>query len=104
MSMLRIVDEETAARTIVALQQARTRCVSPVVALDQAGLLVTDDLACQIRHDVLVNTSAAVRNTRVKSLIEARLMPKDPTPAVVVKAVADRLEYLADLAKKGEFR
>lgn len=98
------VDEATAVAVIKALQDARVRCVSPVVALDRAGLLVTDSLAAGIRHDVLINTSAAIRNTRVKSLIEARLIPKEPTPAVVIKAVADRLEHLADMAKRGEFR
>lgn len=98
------VDEATAARVILALQRARVRCISPVLALDQAGVLMTDNLARGIRRDTLINTAEAVRNTRVLALHREGLIPRDPTPAVLMKAVADRLEYLAAQAEKGEFR
>ena len=101
---MRPVDDETAALVIKQLQWARTRCISPVLALHQSGLLVTDEMACGIRHDVLVNTAEAVRNTRVNALHAARLIPKDPTPATMIKAIADRLDFLAQQAKTGGFR
>jgi uncharacterized protein with PIN domain len=104
MTSLLIVDEDTAARTIRALADARTRCISPVVALNQAGLLLTDHLACHIRADVLTSAADTIRATRVRTLVEERLLPKDPTPAVVIKAVADRIEWLAGRAKEGGFR
>lgn len=101
---MRPVDEVTAAEAIKTLQWARTRCISPVLALHQSGLLVTDELACNIRHDVLANTAEAVRRTRINALHQAKLIPKDPTPATMIKVIADRLDYLAERAKMGEFR
>lgn len=98
------VDQTTAALVIGALTTARTRCMSPVAALNQAGLLLTDRQAGLIRHDTLMNAAEAVRNTRIKALQEAGLLAKEPTPAVVAKAIAGRLEWLAEQAKRGEFR
>ena len=98
------VDEATAALVIAALQRARARCISPVLALDQAGLLMTESLARGIRRDTLINTAEAVRNTRVRALREEGLIPRDPTPAVLLKVVADRLEFLAVQAERGDFR
>lgn len=98
------VDETTAALVIGALQTARTRCISPVAALDRAGLLMTEHSACMVRHDVLINTAETVRNTRMRALHQARLMPRDATPAQVAKAIADRIEILAAQAKRGEYR
>lgn len=101
---MRPVDEETAALVVKQLQWARTRCISPVLALHHAGLLVTDELACNIRHDVLTNAAEAVRSTRINALHAARLIPKDPTPATMIKVIADRLDFLAQQAKTGGFR
>lgn len=98
------VDQTTAALVIGALQNARTRCMSPVAALNQAGLLLTERQARLIRHDTLINAAEAVRNTRIKALQEAGLLSKEPTPAVVAKAIADRIDWLAEQAKRGEFR
>lgn len=98
------LETTTAGLVIATLQGARTRCISPALALHQAGLLMTEDLANRIRHDTLTNAAEAVRNTRVRNLQAARLLSKDPTPAVVIKAVADRLDWIAEQAKRGEFR
>ena len=101
---MRPVDDETAALVIKTLQVARTRCISPVLALHQSGLLVTDELACGIRHDTLANAAEAVRNTRINALHAAKLIPKDPTPATMIRVIADRIDFLAEQAKTGGFR
>ena len=102
--LLRPVDETTAALVIGCLQRARTRCESPVQALGRAGLLMTEHQAALIRRDVLATVAETIRNTRMKDLHAAGLMPRDATPAQVAKAIADRIEWLAEQAGKGEFR
>jgi len=98
------VDTPTADRVVQALRDARLRCQSPVHALNQAGVLMTDHLAQNIRADVLENTAELIRHTRIKNLYAAGLIPKDPTPAVMVKVIADLVADLALKARKGEYR
>lgn len=102
--MLKPLDEATADLVIASLRRARVTCQSPAHVLHRTGLLLTADLAAQIRSETLTSAAEAVRNTRMKNLIEAKLMPKDPSPLQVSKAIADRLDWLAELAGRGEFR
>lgn len=98
------VDQPTADLVVKTLQQARVTCMSPVAALNMHGLLNTDRNARDIRHDTLMNLADQVRRTRVKDLMDAGLIPKEPTPAVVIKAIAGLIEMAAQRAAKGEFR
>ncbi len=98
------VDEETAARVIAALSRARVRCISPVLALDTAGVLMTDRMARCIRRDTLHNTAELLRTTRVTQLHRAGLIPKDPSPATLLRAVAGQVDTLSEKALTGEFR
>lgn len=97
-------DQETATRVVAALRGARLRCISPVAALHQAGLLMTEHNARLLRHDILTITAQTIRDTRMKDLAAAGLMPRDATPAQVAKAIADRVDWLAEQAKRGEYR
>lgn len=101
---LKPLEVTTAALVVGCLQRARTRCISPALALHQAGLLMTDDLANHVRHDTLLNAAEVIRKTRIRDLHAAGLIPREPTPAVVVKAIADRLDWLAGMAEQGDFR
>lgn len=98
------LETTTAGLVISTLQGARQRCVSPAVALHQAGLLMTQDLANRIRYETVVSVSEAVNGLRLRHLYERGFAPKDPTPAVAVKAVAQQIEQWADLARRGDFR
>lgn len=102
--ILQPLETTTAGLVISTLQGARQRCISPALALHQAGLLMTQDLANAIRYETLYSAAEQVQKTHIRTLHQLGLTPKDPTPAVAVKAIARRLEAWAEMASKGEFR
>jgi hypothetical protein len=102
--ILQPLETTTAGLVIATLQGARTRCISPALALHQAGLLMTEDLANRIRFEVLNSAAARIESTRIRNLHERKLIARDPTPANLVKVIAGEVEMWADLARKGEFR
>lgn len=103
MTLLQPVDEITAARVLKALRDARTKCMSPVATLNQAGLLMTDHHANLIRRDVLLNAAQSLRDTRMRHLQERKILPKEYSPLQVARAMADLVEGYAVLAERGEF-
>lgn len=102
--ILKPLEPTTAALVIGCLQTARVRCMSPALALHQAGLLMTEDLANHLRRDTLLNAAEVIRKTRMKDLHAAKLIPRDPTPAALTKVLADRLDWLGAMAERGDFR
>ena len=102
--ILQPLEAVTAARVITTLQAARQRCISPALALHQAGLLMTDDFANRIRYDVLMSAAGAIHSTRVSHLNEAGLVSRHPTPGTLLKVMSGEVEKWAELARKGEFR
>lgn len=102
--ILQPLEQTTAALVISTLQGARQRCISPALALHQAGLLMTDDFANRIRHDVLISAAGGIYNTRITRLHERGLVARIPTPANLLKVIAGEVEQWAELARRGEFR
>lgn len=102
--ILQPLETTTAGLVIATLQGARQRCISPALALHQAGLLMTEDLANRIRYEALLTASAQIERTRIRNLHERGLVARDPTPANLVKVIAKEVEAWADLARRGEFR
>lgn len=102
--ILQPLEARTAELVIGTLQNARQRCISPAVALHQAGLLMTDDFANRIRYDSLTTAADYIRRTRVSRMHEAGLVARTPTPGNLLKALADEVDRWAGLARKGEFR
>ena len=100
------LDEATYKLAAQTMNRARVHGVAPVVALHQAGLILSDDVARQIRADVLRSAVEHLRNSRLRHLMPdpSRYMREGATPTQTRDAIADALEALAELARKGEFR
>lgn len=102
--ILQPLEQTTAALVISTLQGARQRCISPALALHQAGLLMTDDLANRIRFEVLNTAAAGIHSTRITELHRRGLVGRTPTAGSVLKVMAAEVEQWAALARRGEFR
>lgn len=102
--ILQPLETTTAGLVIATLQNARGRCISPALALHQAGLLMTDDLANRIRYEVLNTAATRIAGTRISHLHARGVVARTPTPGSLLRVMAEEVEAWADMARRGEFR
>lgn len=98
------LDEATFKLAADTLNRGRLHGVSPITALHSAGLLLGPDLANRLREEVLAVAADNIRRSRLRDLLDDGYLRNGATPAQVRAAIADRLDELALLARKGEFR
>jgi type II secretory pathway component PulF len=100
------LDEKTYRLAAQTVQRARLHGVASITALHQAGLILSDDLARQIRADTITSLAERLRTTRLRHLMPdpERYKREGATPTQTRDAIVVLLEQLADLARKGEFR
>lgn len=98
------LDEPTFKQTQDVLNRARANCVSPITALHTSGLLLTGPLASRIRAESITSAAEVIGRSKFVDLIGTRFRSHGATPSEVRTAIVARLELLAELAQKGEFR
>lgn len=100
------LDEATYKLATDALMRARLVGNSPIHALHMAGLLLGPDLANRIREEILNSAADHLRQSRLRDLMSDgdRYARNGANPTEVRAAMIARLEGLAALARKGEFR
>lgn len=103
---MRPLDERTWRHAMQTMQRARLHGVAPLTALHQAGLLLSDDLACQIRADAITSVVETLRTNRLRQIMRdpERYKREGATPTETRDSIVELLERLAELARKGEFR
>lgn len=104
--MIKPLDEKTWRLAAQTMQRARLHGVASITALHQAGLILSDDLACQIRADTITSIADRLRTTRLRQIMRDpdRYKREGATPTETRDSIVELLEQLADLARKGEFR
>lgn len=104
--MIKPLDEKTYRLAAATMNRARLHGVAPVVALHQAGLLLSDELAQQIRADVITSVAERLRTTRLRQIMRDpdRYKREGATPTETRDSIVELLDQLAVLARKGEFR
>lgn len=101
---LKPLDEATFKLAADTLNRGRVQGVSPIAALHTAGLLLGPDLAARIREEILLSAADNIRQSRLRDLLDDGYLRNGATPAQVRAAAVARLEELAALTRKGEFR
>lgn len=102
--MTQPLDEATYLLARQTLLRGRVQGVSPITALHSAGLILGPDLASRIREEAIRSAADHIRQARFRDMLGPRYLKHSATPSETRDAIVSRLEELAELARKGEFR
>lgn len=102
--MTRPLDEDTYKLARDTILRGRMQGVSSITALHTAGLILGPDLAAQIREEVIRSAADHIRQARFRDLLGPRYLKHSATPAETRAGIVSRLEELAELTRRGEFR